>query len=228
MATCFCTFCFTLCCWQLLASTLIDSLVQLQVCPWRLEESLTILDSFRVCWPAAAFCSHSAQQQNPLGMLNLRGKGVGTSYRDVARRAASSKGENPYDLLGLPLGAEADSVKPAFRVLARRFHPDMPETGDAEQFQLIRWAAIELSSAAGRERWSSPTRITTTRSTVNLDVEYGKPDDYDIDWSIDFSSDFEYWPFDDVRYVESRDELMDDTPDDIADSFQGDSFFKTR
>ena len=39
---------------------------------------------------------------------------------------------NPYELLGLPRDADLDTVKSAYRTLARRFHPDQVDAGEKE------------------------------------------------------------------------------------------------
>lgn len=56
--------------------------------------------------------------------------------------ANSNKG-NPsefidyYKLLGIPFGADRDTIKHSFRQLAKKFHPDNPYSGSKEQFQTL-------------------------------------------------------------------------------------------
>ncbi|CAE7822114.1 dnaJ, partial [Symbiodinium sp. CCMP2456] len=73
--------------------------------------------------------------------------GVSTAF------AFGGHGSNPFQVLGLRSDAEDDDVRPAFRQLAKIYHPDVPETGDEHRFRRISWAAEELSTAAGRRQW---------------------------------------------------------------------------
>lgn len=43
--------------------------------------------------------------------------------------------KNPYQVLGVPLGADAETVKKAYRRLAKKHHPDLG--GDEETFKEI-------------------------------------------------------------------------------------------
>jgi hypothetical protein len=47
-------------------------------------------------------------------------------------------GDNPWALLGVAINATEEQITDAFRALAKQFHPDNPETGDAVQFARIR------------------------------------------------------------------------------------------
>ncbi|CAE7794502.1 DPS1 [Symbiodinium sp. CCMP2592] len=73
--------------------------------------------------------------------------GVSTAF------AFGGHGSNPFQVLGLRSDAEDDDVRPAFRQLAKIYHPDVPETGDEHRFRRISWAAEELSTAEGRRQW---------------------------------------------------------------------------
>lgn len=44
---------------------------------------------------------------------------------------------NYYLLLGVPRDADADTIRSAFRVLARRYHPDAGEGSSAERFREV-------------------------------------------------------------------------------------------
>jgi hypothetical protein len=43
--------------------------------------------------------------------------------------------KDPYDVLGVPVGADEQTIRRAFRRLARESHPDSSPAGDAERFQ---------------------------------------------------------------------------------------------
>ena len=58
---------------------------------------------------------------------------------------------NYYLLLGVPQDADADTIRSAFRVLARRYHPDAGEGSSAERFREI-LAAYETLNDPTR-RW---------------------------------------------------------------------------
>ena len=40
-----------------------------------------------------------------------------------------------YDVLGVNKSATQDEIKKAYRQLAKKYHPDNKETGDAEKFK---------------------------------------------------------------------------------------------
>jgi curved DNA-binding protein len=65
-----------------------------------------------------------------------------------------------YELLRLSPGAEPEAVERVYRKLAKRFHPDNPETGDAETFLRIAEAYRVLSDSAKRMEYDAE-RIAT-------------------------------------------------------------------
>ncbi|CAE8634855.1 unnamed protein product [Polarella glacialis] len=69
--------------------------------------------------------------------------------------ATSSGGPNPYDVLEIRRGADTETLRSAFRGLAKVYHPDVPSTGDAAKFRLLLWASEELSSLEGQQRWGT-------------------------------------------------------------------------
>ena len=60
-----------------------------------------------------------------------------------------------YELLRLSPGAEPEAVERVYRKLAKRFHPDNPETGDAETFLRIAEAYRVLSDPKKRCEYDS-------------------------------------------------------------------------
>mmetsp|Transcript_11457 Transcript_11457/g.27485 ORF Transcript_11457/g.27485 Transcript_11457/m.27485 type:complete len:204 (+) Transcript_11457:51-662(+) len=71
----------------------------------------------------------------------------------AALGAAFAASRNPFQVLGLGTNAGDDDVKPAFRRLAKVYHPDVPETGNEDVFRRLSWAAEELSTEEGRRQW---------------------------------------------------------------------------
>lgn len=67
-------------------------------------------------------------------------------------------GRNPFDLLGLARTAAPTEVKPAFRKLAKLYHPDIAGTGDERRFRALIWAVGQLESAEGWARWGTIQR----------------------------------------------------------------------
>lgn len=47
-------------------------------------------------------------------------------------------GDNPWQILGLTINASEDQLLDAYRLLAKKFHPDNPETGDTDRFRRIK------------------------------------------------------------------------------------------
>jgi curved DNA-binding protein CbpA len=58
--------------------------------------------------------------------------------------------KNWYAILGLTPDAEPEAIKGAYRALAKKFHPDNTETGDAEKFKHIAAAYAVLSNPDAR------------------------------------------------------------------------------
>src|SRR6188768_2832314 len=95
---------------------------------------------------------------------------------------------NYYVILGIPVDADPESIRHAFRVLARRFHPDAGAGSSAEKFHRIfeayetlrdpaRRAVYDRSLGSGPRRrprlnveplWSEPTRVEPLRPELSF------------------------------------------------------------
>jgi curved DNA-binding protein CbpA len=62
---------------------------------------------------------------------------------------------NYYEFLQISPNAEPDTIHRVYRFLAARFHPDNPETGDAEKFFLLKKAYDVLSNPVRRARYDA-------------------------------------------------------------------------
>jgi curved DNA-binding protein len=60
-----------------------------------------------------------------------------------------------YELLQISPNAEPETVHRVYKMLAQRYHPDNPETGDLERFVLLNQAFDTLSSAELRSSYDS-------------------------------------------------------------------------
>lgn len=78
-----------------------------------------------------------------------------TRCKQRGRRCVRCAQENPFRVLDLPPTASEAEVKGAFRAAAKKYHPDVPGTGDEARFMAAREAADTLSTAAGRSQWAS-------------------------------------------------------------------------
>lgn len=58
-----------------------------------------------------------------------------------------------YEVLQISKNADQDTVQRVFRLLAQRYHPDNPETGNQEQFRKIHEAYLVLSDAEKRAQY---------------------------------------------------------------------------
>ena len=65
------------------------------------------------------------------------------------------KAANYYELLQINPNAEPDTIHRVFRFLASRFHPDNPDSGDAEKFFILKQAYDVLSSPALRAEYDA-------------------------------------------------------------------------
>lgn len=85
-----------------------------------------------------------------------------------------------YELMQISPNAELETVQRVYRMLAARYHPDNPETGDAERFLLLNQAYRMLSDIERRaaydlvynSRHAEPLRVFELREfTTGIDGE---------------------------------------------------------
>jgi len=62
---------------------------------------------------------------------------------------------NYYEFLQISPNAETDTIHRVYRFLAARYHPDNPETSDAEKFFLLKRAYDALSDPAKRAEYDA-------------------------------------------------------------------------
>jgi curved DNA-binding protein CbpA len=65
------------------------------------------------------------------------------------------KASNHYEFLQISSNAEPDTIHRVFRFLAARFHPDNPETGDANKFHELKQAYDVLSDPKLRAEYDA-------------------------------------------------------------------------
>mgnify|MGYP003577119287 CR=1 FL=1 len=82
---------------------------------------------------------------------------------------------NYYVILGIPVDADHESIRHAFRVLARRFHPDAGAGSSAEKFHRIFEAYETLRDPAPRAVFDVTLRLRP-RSAPRLNVEPLRPE----------------------------------------------------
>ena len=63
--------------------------------------------------------------------------------------------ENYYTILGVPANADVDTVKRAYRQLARRFHPDLAGPAGALEMKRINRAYAVLSDPDKRHQYDA-------------------------------------------------------------------------
>ncbi|HEV2656919.1 MAG TPA: J domain-containing protein, partial [Ktedonobacteraceae bacterium] len=63
--------------------------------------------------------------------------------------------ENYYAVLGVPIDADADMLKRAYRQLARRYHPDLAGPGGAIEMKRINRAYAVLSDPEKRRSYDT-------------------------------------------------------------------------
>jgi curved DNA-binding protein CbpA len=86
--------------------------------------------------------------------------------------------QDHYEVLQISKNADADTIQRVFRLLARRFHPDNPHTGNAARFRQIHEAYIVLSDAEKRAAYD--VRHETLRQERWRFVQNGPPTDNDF------------------------------------------------
>jgi len=73
------------------------------------------------------------------------------------------KAHDYYEFLQISPNAQADTIHRVYRFLAGRLHPDNPETGDAEQFFLLKQAYDILSDPDRRAQYDAARTSEATR-----------------------------------------------------------------
>lgn len=63
-----------------------------------------------------------------------------------------------YEFLQISPHADADTIHRVYRYLAARFHPDNPDSGDAEMFRLLKVAFDTLSNRSRRAEYDALCR----------------------------------------------------------------------
>ena len=77
-----------------------------------------------------------------------------------------------YLLLGIPQDADADTIRSAFRTLARRYHPDAGEGSSADRFRALVVAYETLNDPARRADYD---RVLRNRRAPWPAVPLGEP-----------------------------------------------------
>eukprot|EP00930_Biecheleria_cincta_P002197 TRINITY_DN103218_c0_g1_i1.p1 TRINITY_DN103218_c0_g1~~TRINITY_DN103218_c0_g1_i1.p1 ORF type:complete len:377 (-),score=71.82 TRINITY_DN103218_c0_g1_i1:316-1446(-) len=69
---------------------------------------------------------------------------------------------DPFSVLGIPKTADIDEqlLRKTYRTLAKKYHPDVPKTGNAEKFEDIKFAVEELGSVQRRAVYLTKARTT--------------------------------------------------------------------
>ncbi|CAE7611180.1 unnamed protein product [Symbiodinium natans] len=117
---------------------------------------------------------------------------------------------NPYEILDVSPFDDigADELRAAFRKQAKIYHPDVPGTGSAEKFQLIKRAVEELASLGMVGEWKSKVAEPINRKERGQTMS----EDY---WELrgrDFFAELETELTDELkmRFNESDKDLSDD------------------
>lgn len=83
-----------------------------------------------------------------------------------------------YELLQISQNAETETVQRVYRMLARRYHPDNKDTGNAERFRLVHEAYTVLSDTTARAAYDAAyQRQTEQRWQL---VSQGPPNESDF------------------------------------------------
>ena len=86
--------------------------------------------------------------------------------------------QDHYEVLQISKYADGDTIQRVFRLMARRFHPDNPNTGNEARFRQIHEAYLVLSDP--EKRASYDARHETLRQERWRFVQTGPPSDNDF------------------------------------------------
>jgi hypothetical protein len=77
-------------------------------------------------------------------------------------RPVSDADTDYYDVLQISPKAQSETIHRVFRIMAVRFHPDNPETGDLEEFLRLKRAYAVLSDPASRAEYDAKREAEET------------------------------------------------------------------
>jgi len=84
-----------------------------------------------------------------------------------------------YKILGVSRTASMDDIKKAYKILAKKYHPDVCKEADAEQkFKEIQEAYDVLSNPASRQRYDNPMSSKGFSFPLGFDDPFGIMDDF--------------------------------------------------
>jgi curved DNA-binding protein CbpA len=134
----------------------------------------------------------------------------------LERRFIRGGGMNFYAILGVPRNANDEAIRSAFRILARRYHPDRGAGSSAEKFRQVNEAYETLIDPGRRHtydlslQWVAPrvpVRVEPTAQSGLYPMEdaavfgtfSGKPQRAAFRTSVGFDELFDRW-FDDLFF----------------------------
>ena len=96
-----------------------------------------------------AHCTHNGLKYH-IG-LEFSDKPKSPPQKPIAKKTEADI--DYYDVLQISPKADMETVHRVFRIMAARFHPDNPETGDSEEFLRLKTAFDVLSNAGLRAEY---------------------------------------------------------------------------
>jgi curved DNA-binding protein CbpA len=130
---------------------------------------------------------------------------------------------NYYVVLGIAEDADGDTIRSAFRALARRFHPDAGPGSSTVEFQRALEAYETLSDPESRRLYDHQLRASRVRPTIIAQPRVARPEVEPLFASRAASFGFVNRP---VRV--SRATLFDELFDELFGSMQDDWFWYRR
>jgi curved DNA-binding protein len=115
------------------------------------------MDVARYGFPLEAVVRYSVQRE--------RGFRIGVEYSESTKRMTAGVADETdyYEALQLSPKADIETIHRVYRIMATRFHPDNPESGDQERFLLLSEAYQVLSNPETRARYDSMRQTETPR-----------------------------------------------------------------
>jgi curved DNA-binding protein CbpA len=86
-----------------------------------------------------------------------------------------------YEVLQINRKAEPETIRRVYRLLARRYHPDNPETGDADQFRLLGEAYAVLSDVTRRAEYDSNPELFLPDPEPEAPEPVATPHDFEFE-----------------------------------------------
>ena len=141
----------------------------------------------------------------------------------TTRKVIGDAHVNYYVVLGITEDADADTIRSAFRALARHYHPDAGADSSTAEFQRAREAFETLGDPERRRLYDRQLRASRVPPVIISELIVSRPVAEPL-----FGARARSFGFSSARVTSTRPSLFDDLIAELFASFGGDSDWRRR